>query len=57
MSKKLINAICACIMIVCVGICAIGYVVGNPKIHWWIFVFVGALVCAMVSILGKALRK
>lgn len=57
MSKKLIKAICACIMIICVGICAIGYVVGSPTVHWWLFVFVGALLCGIITILGNALRK
>ena len=57
MSKKLISAICSCIILICLGICALGYILGSPTFPWWISVFIGMLLCGIIYLMGNALRK
>ena len=52
MSKKLVGAICACVMMICGGVCTIGYVIGNSNFPWWLFVFGGGVFCAIISMIG-----
>ena len=57
MSKKLVGAICACTMIICGGICAVGYAIGNSGFPWWLLVFVGGIACAVISMIGGITRE
>lgn len=57
MSKKLVGAICTCIFIVCAGVCAIGYAVGNSNIPWWLFILAGGIISVILTQIGEITRE
>lgn len=57
MSKKMSGTICGIIMIVCGVICVIGYSVGNSDIPWWLLVFAGGIISAIISLIGSYQRE
>ena len=57
MSKKLTSTICGCTMMICGGICLVGYVMGNSGFPWWLLVFAGGIGCAIISMIGGITRE
>lgn len=56
MSKKLVNAISGCIIMVCAIGCVMGYVMGDSSQPWWLIMFAGVVICAMLTMFGNYSR-
>ena len=56
MSKKLVSAICASLMVISAGVCMVGYVLKDSG-SWWLFIFGAGVICAIISMVGNFTRE
>ena len=57
MSKKMTGTICATILIVSCAICSILYAIMDSSKPWWLIVFAGGVVSAIIAMISNYKRE